>query len=134
MLDKNELTRDTLRMFKSEAQKLAAHHHDVFQINPTLSDEIQKILKENDWPKGFGKERKDFPFAERLFSSTGLAYDRFHSLQYLSNEFPLALSCTYKILRELAQRIPDFKPSSMVDFGSGPGTTFWAARVVHLFD
>jgi len=116
--------------FKSEAQRLAGHHHDVFQINPTLADSIQAILKENDWPKAFGKERKNFRFAERIFSSASCTYDRFHTLQYIANEFPLALSCTYRILRELSHRIPKFKPTSMVDFGSGPGTTFWAAREV----
>ena len=34
------------------------------------------------------------------------------------------------MLEEVRRTRPDFKPSSLLDFGSGPGSVIWAAREV----
>lgn len=35
-----------------------------------------------------------------------------------------------RILQEIRQRIPEFQPKSLLDFGTGPGTAIWAASEV----
>lgn len=35
-------------------------------------------------------------------------------------------------MEELRVRLPDFRPSRMLDFGAGPGTAIWAATSVSL--
>ena len=52
----------------SESHKMCQHYHEQYQMNSTLASRINDILIENDWPKGFGKDKKDFKFGERLFT------------------------------------------------------------------
>ena len=43
---------------------------------------------------------------------------------------PGVYSAITKVLEEVRRTRPDFKPSSLLDFGSGPGSVIWAAREV----
>lgn len=43
-------------------------------------------------------------------------------MAYLASQFPFAYGPIEKVLMEVKKRVPDFKPASLLDFGTGPGT------------
>lgn len=62
------------------------------------------------------------------------------TLAYCAHRLPGVYACTYRVLHEVGkdflspctdcifqiqQRRPDWKPRSLLDFGSGPGTAIW---------
>ncbi|KAJ2644782.1 37S ribosomal protein S22 [Coemansia sp. RSA 1694] len=59
-----------------------------------------------------------------------LEYGRGETAAYLAACTPGTYGAIYNIMAELAQRIPDFTPNSVLDFGSGPGTALWAIQEV----
>ncbi|KAJ2835142.1 37S ribosomal protein S22 [Coemansia furcata] len=59
-----------------------------------------------------------------------LEYGRGETAAYLAACTPGAYGAIYNILAELSQRIPDFTPRNVLDFGSGPGTALWAIQEV----
>lgn len=56
-----------------------------------------------------------------------IQYNAHQSMAYVASHLPELYSSTSKVLNEIMQRFPDFKPKKMLDFGSGPGTAVWAA-------
>ncbi|HSW86791.1 MAG TPA: small ribosomal subunit Rsm22 family protein [Rhabdochlamydiaceae bacterium] len=60
----------------------------------------------------------------RLMESEG------HRLAYLSARFPATYSAVSYVLQEMVRRVPDFTAETLLDVGSGPGTSVWAAQEV----
>ena len=57
-----------------------------------------------------------------------LDYQREHSIAYLYKKMPYNYMVIKRILNEVRQRMPkDFKPESILDYGSGLGSGLWAA-------
>ena len=46
---------------------------------------------------------------------------------YIAARLPATYAANEKVLREVAQVLPDFNPASVLDVGAGPGTAGWAA-------
>ncbi|KAL3678042.1 hypothetical protein R1sor_020998 [Riccia sorocarpa] len=49
---------------------------------------------------------------------------------YVAARMPAIYGAVHRVLSEVSRRVPDFKPSRLLDFGSGPGTALWAANEV----
>jgi ribosomal protein RSM22 (predicted rRNA methylase) len=49
---------------------------------------------------------------------------------YLLTRMPATFAACAYVLREIARRLPEFEPHSLLDLGAGPGTAMWAAREV----
>lgn len=47
-------------------------------------------------------------------------------LAYLAARAPATYAATRHVVHELARRLPDFAPTTLLDVGSGPGTALWA--------
>eukprot|EP01130_Rhizamoeba_saxonica_P013464 TRINITY_DN5749_c0_g1_i2.p1 TRINITY_DN5749_c0_g1~~TRINITY_DN5749_c0_g1_i2.p1 ORF type:complete len:450 (-),score=118.02 TRINITY_DN5749_c0_g1_i2:1213-2562(-) len=56
-----------------------------------------------------------------------IPYDESQTFAYLAHRVPGVYACNYRILEEISRRFQNFNPTSFLDFGSGPGTTIWAA-------
>ncbi len=52
------------------------------------------------------------------------------AIAYVASRMPGCYAAIYNIMDELSVRLPLFRPRSMLDFGSGPGTAVWAAQEV----
>ncbi|KYQ92999.1 hypothetical protein DLAC_05600 [Tieghemostelium lacteum] len=59
-----------------------------------------------------------------------IEYGKGQVLAYISHRMPGVYACTHRVFSEIAQRIPNFKPKTMLDFGSGPGTVLWSAKEI----
>lgn len=63
-------------------------------------------------------------------SSARVAYDSGESLAYAAARLPGCHAVAWRVFSELRVRLPHFSPTSMLDFGAGPGTAIWAASDV----
>ena len=54
-----------------------------------------------------------------------LAYGPRESIAYTAGVLPSTYAATLNVLAELSQRISNFSPKSILDFGTGPGTVLW---------
>jgi hypothetical protein len=59
-----------------------------------------------------------------------LDYSREETLAYAAARLPACYAVSHRVFQELRVRSPGFVPTSILDFGSGPGTAIWAAQEV----
>lgn len=59
-------------------------------------------------------------------------YGPTETMAYLAYEVEGTYACAHHVLRQLQQQRPAFAPTSVLDFGAGPGTASWVAK--ELFD
>ncbi|KAM9330784.1 ribosome assembly protein METTL17, mitochondrial [Gastrophryne carolinensis] len=57
-----------------------------------------------------------------------LSYTSHIGLVYLAARFAGGFAAVTRALKEISHRVPDFKPQTLLDFGSGVGTVTWAAH------
>lgn len=71
---------------------------------------------------------------KKMFNTTynwqPIQYDHYKCMAYLVGRSAQEYSIIYRIFSEIVQRKPDFIPRSYFDFGSGVGTSVWAASNV----
>ncbi|KAJ2745398.1 37S ribosomal protein S22 [Coemansia sp. BCRC 34301] len=63
-----------------------------------------------------------------------LEYGQGETAAYLAACAPGAYGVIYNVMAELAQRVPEFQPRSVMDFGAGPGTALWAIQELWRLD
>ncbi|CAG8502940.1 17538_t:CDS:10 [Acaulospora colombiana] len=59
-----------------------------------------------------------------------LEYGDREAVAYLAGYLPVTYGPIYNVLHELSMRLPDFEPTNVMDFGTGPGTAMWATSEV----
>lgn len=63
----------------------------------------------------------------RLLGSTAEKMKENEVLAYIATRMPATCAALLKVFEEVKQRMRSFNPLSLMDVGSGPGTTLWAA-------
>lgn len=126
-------------------QYIAARHpppekNQVYQKIDKIKEEIDKKLEPKN-PENFTPEQTEKlhkkrenlirrTISQRTYSWKPMTYGTYESLVYAIGRSALEYSALMKILKELVQRDPSFKPRSYFDFGSGVGTGMWAASTL----
>ncbi|KAG9487204.1 hypothetical protein GDO78_007200 [Eleutherodactylus coqui] len=59
-----------------------------------------------------------------------LSYTEQFGLVYLAARFDGGFAAVSRVLQEIYQRVPEFKPQTLMDFGSGTGSVSWAAHSI----
>ncbi|KAG6555233.1 hypothetical protein Mapa_003274 [Marchantia paleacea] len=59
-----------------------------------------------------------------------MKYTDVNTAAYVAARMPAIYGAVHRVLSEVSRRVPDFKPSRLLDFGSGPGTALWATNEV----
>lgn len=67
---------------------------------------------------------------KNIYCWGNIAYDHPTSLQYLMTRAAPEYAVILQVLDEIKRRLPDFKPRSFFDFGSGVGTGTWAINTL----
>ncbi|GLD94423.1 hypothetical protein PINS_up003034 [Pythium insidiosum] len=57
-----------------------------------------------------------------------LLYGPGETMAYLAQDVEATYACAHQVFSQLQTRRPDFAPTSVLDFGAGPGTASWVAR------
>ncbi|KAJ1343135.1 hypothetical protein BSLG_002161 [Batrachochytrium salamandrivorans] len=55
-------------------------------------------------------------------------YDEITARAYFATRTHAAYGAANFVFRDISRRFPDFKPTGVLDFGTGPGTAIWAAK------
>ncbi|CAM6090184.1 unnamed protein product [Calypogeia fissa] len=71
------------------------------------------------------KVKVDEPLVEE-----SILYTEKSTAAYVAARMPAIYGAIHRVLSEVSRRIPDFRPSHILDFGSGPGTALWASNEV----
>ncbi|KAG0169562.1 37S ribosomal protein S22 [Apophysomyces sp. BC1034] len=59
-----------------------------------------------------------------------VSYGPRESVAYAAGVLPTTYAAITNVFAEVSKRMADFKPKTMLDFGTGPGTAIWAAHEV----
>ncbi|KAL9974785.1 hypothetical protein ACROYT_G011868 [Oculina patagonica] len=57
-----------------------------------------------------------------------IRYGERESAAYAGSRIPAGYGATLRVFHEISRREPDFKPETLLDFGSGSGSATWAAH------
>ena len=88
-------------------------------LEPFLSEQELKSLEDKRFYKMKKMVKSQVYHWEPIDFSGSMVY------QYLIARSAAEYSALYKIFCEIAMRDPDFRPQSLLDFGSGIATTTW---------
>ncbi|KAL8238878.1 hypothetical protein R6Q59_015445 [Mikania micrantha] len=64
------------------------------------------------------------------YGDIGLKYRDDQTIAYVASRMPAVFSACHRVLSEVKRRLPEFKPTKVLDFGAGTGSAFWAMREV----
>ena len=95
-------------------------------------DEKQK-KKDKEKEEGvidIGEEKKLNKEKENI-NPIKVEYKPAQCVAYLNSRMPYTYHVAKRISLELSRRLPDFKPSSVLDYGAGLGSSIWAANDVY---
>lgn len=96
-------------IFSTVENVVIRNEEDDKRIKQSISDRMNKLIK------------------YRVYNWQSIKYDLKQSLIYLLARSAQEYAVLVKIMNEIAQRDPMFKPRSLFDFGSGLGMGTWAA-------
>ena len=94
----------------------------------TLHEKI--LVQRNDWKV---PDMRDEPLGWKLSRTeqvTPRVYGPSETLSYTAYQVNSSYSIIRRVLHDITELKPDFKPTSILDFGAGPGTGCWAAQEV----
>ncbi|KXN73611.1 hypothetical protein CONCODRAFT_3427, partial [Conidiobolus coronatus NRRL 28638] len=81
-------------------------------------------------PKNYAEIRNRPQLAKSGNKPEFVQYGELESLGYLGGLFPSAFGACKRVFEELVIRDKSFKPTKIMDFGTGPGTAIWAAKEI----
>ncbi|KAL5552448.1 hypothetical protein UlMin_002624 [Ulmus minor] len=64
------------------------------------------------------------------YGDIGLMYRDDETIAYVASRMPAVFSACHRVLKEVRRRLPGFSPATVLDFGAGTGSAFWALREV----
>ncbi|KAI9027193.1 mitochondrial small ribosomal subunit Rsm22-domain-containing protein [Phycomyces nitens] len=70
------------------------------------------------------------PVGQEVLEPHNISYGPREALAYTAGVLPASYAAISNVFEEINNRLGDFKPKSMLDFGTGPGTAIWAAQEV----
>ncbi|KAK6629232.1 hypothetical protein RUM43_003049 [Polyplax serrata] len=103
---------------KSEAHKYCRNKYFAGVRMEDLDNQMEKKLN----------RMVDQRLKKLLYNWKRIMYDSFTSFQYLIVRAPSDYATLRRVFNEILLRDKEFKPQSLFDFGSGVGTTLWAAN------
>ncbi|XP_075541111.1 ribosome assembly protein METTL17, mitochondrial-like isoform X1 [Dermacentor variabilis] len=86
--------------------------------------------EERDYVEEDVKERVFEKLKKRIRLWKPMKYDDFGARSYLVTQLAADYAAVHDVFHEIRHLNPAFTPASMMDFGSGLGSCFWAARSI----
>ncbi|XP_075068855.1 ribosome assembly protein METTL17, mitochondrial [Mixophyes fleayi] len=97
---------------KLRATKQFDSELDIFQQEEKLKSHVLNTLRKN------------------TYHWQPLSYTKQFGLVYLAARFDGGFASVSRALQEIYQRVPEFRPQTLMDFGSGIGSVSWAAHAI----
>ncbi|GAB2235308.1 hypothetical protein Droror1_Dr00025731 [Drosera rotundifolia] len=112
---------------KRKVLRLTESFRVVKEANRLLASSTGKELVEDPMREGTGRRWKVGGVGVGG-GDVGVLYGEDEVGAYVATRMPAVYAACYRVLREVKKRVPGFSPASVVDFGSGTGSGFWALR------
>ncbi|KAG2203927.1 hypothetical protein INT47_007510 [Mucor saturninus] len=87
-----------------------------------------RIPKDNEEFDGSRASKKIRKASATVVEPHKVSYGPRESVAYAAGVLPSTYAAVTNVMKEISNRISDFRPRSMLDFGTGPGTAIWAAK------
>jgi ribosomal protein RSM22 (predicted rRNA methylase) len=84
-----------------------------------------KVVKDTDDFDGSRDAKKLRKANPSVIEPHKLSYGPRESIAYAAGVLPSTYAAAKNVMTELSNRMSDFRPRSMLDFGTGPGTAIW---------
>lgn len=84
-----------------------------------------KVPKEQEDFDGSRDSKKIRKANSSVVEPHKLSYGPRESVAYAAGVLPSTYAAAKNVMTEISKRMSDFKPRSMLDFGTGPGTAIW---------
>ena len=118
------------------SRKVFKNPHSWFQKqnkdNVLLKDDnvVQLARMQSQMYSVKAKERKHTKLEEKqsVYVWKSIQYDKINAAAFLLGRSPACYASSLHVMHEIKKNLPDFFPSSMLDFGSGTGMCVWAAN------
>ncbi|KAL4188221.1 hypothetical protein AMTRI_Chr09g22830 [Amborella trichopoda] len=110
---------------KRKVLRLSQSFNEIKGANLLMGDSVSRELVNN--PLGSMETSKRWKI-KSSYGDIGLKYMDDETVAYVAARMPAVYSACYRVLKEVRRRLPDFSPSRVLDFGSGPGSALWALR------
>ncbi|CCI39860.1 unnamed protein product [Albugo candida] len=96
-----------------------------------LEDLNLNYIRDGENARKFPRDTHETPVGwttSQVAQIPAYSYGPSETLAYLAYEIDASYATIYNVFRQLRNKDQHFRPTSMIDFGSGPGTASWAAR------
>lgn len=97
-------------------------------LDAVLGGELQSMVAAEEAAQAASE--REATAARSSIAQGGTLYDTPAALAYAASRMPACYAALSRVLGEVAERRPGWRPTSQLDFGSGPGTAVWAAQQV----
>ncbi|PON73589.1 Ribosomal protein Rsm22, bacterial-type [Parasponia andersonii] len=112
---------------KRKVLRLSQSLNEIKDVNHQLTAATSKELVED--PLKSVDQSKRWKI-QSSYGDIGLMYGDDETIAYVASRMPAVFSACYRVLKEVRRRLPGFCPSTVLDFGAGTGSAFWALREV----
>jgi len=85
---------------------------------------------ENDEDDVNKKQKKKQMKRPKLVEYSMVRYGKRETSAYIASQLPSVYGATYRALHEIKQRLPEYSPQTLLDFGSGSGMSVWASNSI----
>ncbi|XP_053209503.1 methyltransferase-like protein 17, mitochondrial [Panonychus citri] len=93
-----------------------------------IVDDLDPIAKEEALRKR--QEKIQSALKREIYNWQRFDYDEYNSVVYMTARLPPNYAAIKHVFNEIKCDYPEFKPRTLFDFGSGVGTTIWAANEI----
>ncbi|XP_015787640.1 methyltransferase-like protein 17, mitochondrial [Tetranychus urticae] len=109
-------------------QKYKEIEYRYVQKENFVLSELDPISREEELRKR--EEKIQATLKKEIYNWQPVEYDEYNSIVYMAARLAPNFAATKFVLHDIKCTYPDFKPKTLFDFGSGVGTTIWAANEI----
>ncbi|KAK1419168.1 hypothetical protein QVD17_28328 [Tagetes erecta] len=112
---------------KRKVSRLSESFNSIKDVNLQLTASTARELIEDPYKYvGCSKRWK----IKSSYGDIGFKYRDDQTIAYVASRMPAVFSACHRVLSEVKRRLPEFSPTTVLDFGAGTGSAFWALREV----
>ncbi|KAI9474623.1 mitochondrial small ribosomal subunit Rsm22-domain-containing protein [Coemansia mojavensis] len=132
----NQLETDNVVLRGTDEVRFGRKHIGLVVVPQHLSDALAKYIEpansrsiRHDYLRLVDAQRSRSQITPRVrLKPHVIEYGPGESFAYTAAFAPGAYGVIFNVLTELHNRLPEFSPKSILDFGNGPGSVLWAAQ------
>src|SRR4051812_20298892 len=101
------------------------------ELPPELAGGVERLLEDVS-PRELARASAELSeqYREKRERRAPVARAESEIMAYVASRLPATYAAVSAVLRRIRELRPDWRPRSLLDLGSGPGTGLWAATTI----